>query len=244
MSIRIFIANWKMQLSPSESIKTARSFTRAFKNDNSQIIVCPDFLSLPAIAKEFKNTNLLLGAQDAAAYERGAYTGEVAASDLASLGVSYVLVGHSERRSYLQEDDKLLAAKIRMILDQKMVPVLCVGENAAERKQGRVSSVIRNQLKGALQNLSSHDLRSCLIAYEPVWAIGTGLNCESTKALQVKNIILEWCQRSGVKKMIVLYGGSVKPENASSFLVAGAFDGLLVGGASLRADTFKKIVRA
>ncbi len=238
---KIFIANWKMQLSPLAAEKAAQAFARAFKGFSGTAVICPDFLSLRAVAGMIKKSSLFLGAQDVAAYPRGAYTGEVAAVDLASLGVKYVLIGHSERRSYLQETDKLLADKIRMALAQKIIPVLCVGENAAERKQGRAGAVIRTQLKGALQSLSAKELRSLIIAYEPVWAIGTGLTCEPKAANQIKNAIHEWCQRTGLKKAPILYGGSVKSENAETFLAAGGFDGLLIGGASLDAGSFRKI---
>ncbi|MDD2680999.1 MAG: triose-phosphate isomerase [Patescibacteria group bacterium] len=244
MSQKIFIANWKMQLSPSEAIKTAKSFVKQFKTFKGTAVVCPDFLSLTSVSKIFKDTPLLLGAQDLAAFERGAYTGEISALDLAALNAKYVLIGHSERRSYLQETDKLLAAKIRMALAQKIKPVLCVGENAAEKKQGREAAVIKAQLKGALNYLSNNGVRSLLIAYEPIWAIGTGLNCNPEKALNVKNTILELCKRAGLKKTPILYGGSVTAENAADFLVPGGFDGLLVGGASLNAKSFGKIVKS
>jgi len=243
MSKKIFIANWKMQLSPAEALKTAKDFVHTFKDFKGLAVVCPDFLSLISVAKVLKNSPLLLGAQDVAAFERGAYTGEVSALDLASYDTKYVLIGHSERRSYLQENDKLLAAKIRMALAQKIKPVLCVGENAAEKKQGKEAAVIKAQLKGALNYLSDSGVRSLLIAYEPIWAIGTGLHCDPEKALNVKRTIQELCKRAGLKKTPILYGGSVTADNAKDFLVPGGFDGLLVGGASLKADSFKNIVK-
>ncbi|MBN2884547.1 triose-phosphate isomerase [Patescibacteria group bacterium] len=243
MSKKIFIANWKMQLSPAEALKTAKDFVRVFKNFKGTAVVCPDFLSLSGVAKIFKKSPLLLGAQDVAAFERGAYTGEISALDLAAYNTKYVLIGHSERRSYLQENDKLLAAKIRMALSQKIKPVLCVGENAAENKQGKEASVIKTQLKGALNYLSDNGVRSLLIAYEPIWAIGTGLHCHPDKALKVKNTIQDLCKRAGLKKTPILYGGSVTADNAADFLVPGGFDGLLIGGASLKADSFKNIVK-
>lgn len=239
--MKIFIANWKMQLDPVASVKTARSLVRLFRNFKGRAVICPDFLSLAAVAKILNSSPLLLGAQDVSAYERGAYTGEVSALDLKFLGTTYVLIGHSERRSYLQESDKLLAAKIRMAVANKMIPVLCVGENALERKQGRALAVIKSQLRGALQSLPISSLRSLVIAYEPVWAIGTGLNCDRDKALQVKTTIIDWCRRSGLKKVPILYGGSVKPDNAISFLSGDAFDGLLIGGAGLIPRSFQQI---
>ena len=244
MPDRIFIANWKMQLSPKAAVELAGALQRLLKNFKGKAVLCPDFLSLPLVAKKIKSGSLLLGAQDAAAYEHGAYTGEVAAADLATLGVKYVIIGHSERRSYLQESDKLLAAKIKMVLAQKMIPVLCVGENATERKQGKAASVVKLQLKGALQSLSASELRSLVIAYEPVWAIGTGLNCDMEKAGRIKAVITEWCRRAGLKRISILYGGSVKPDNVTTFLGPDGFDGFLVGGASLDALSFSRIVKA
>ncbi len=239
--MKIFIANWKMQLSPEMSVRTARQFVRVFKNYQGQAVLCPDFLSLAAVSKILAKSPLALGSQDLSAFERGAYTGEISPVDLQSLGVKYSLIGHSERRSYLQESDKLLAAKIKAAVSNKIIPVLCVGENALERKQDRAMAVIKAQLKGALQNLPTASWRSLIIAYEPVWAIGTGLNCDREKALRVKMTINEWCRRGGFRKTPVLYGGSVKPENAASFLDRNGFDGLLVGGASLDAQSFYKI---
>lgn len=240
--MKLFIANWKMQLSPTAALQAARSFNRIFKSYPGKAVICPDFLSLNSVAKALQSSPLLLGAQDTGAFARGAYTGEVSALDLAFLGVKYVLIGHSERRSYLQESDQLLSEKIKQAIEQKIAPVLCVGENAADRKQGRASVVIKEQLKGALLPLSKINLRSLVVAYEPVWAIGTGLNCEPAEALKIKNIITDWCQKVDLKSVPVLYGGSVKPENAASFLGKSAFDGLLIGGASLSADSFRKIV--
>ena len=239
--MKIFIANWKMQLDPAASLRTARGFARVFKNYTGKAVVCPDFLSLSSVAKVLAKSPLSLGSQDLSAFERGAYTGEISPVDLQSLGVKYSLIGHSERRSYLQESDKLIEAKIKTAVSNKIIPVLCVGENALERKQGRAMVVIKAQLKGALQSLPMSALRSLIIAYEPVWAIGTGLNCDRETALRVKATINEWCRRSDLKRVPVLYGGSVKPDNALSFLGNDGFDGLLVGGASLEAKSFRKI---
>ena len=242
--MKLFLANWKMQLSPAQSLLLAKSLVRVCKDFKGTAVLCPDFLSLTNVAKVLKNSPLLLGAQDAAAVERGAYTGEVSAADLKSVGVKYVLIGHSERRSHLQEDDKLLAAKITAVIEQQLIPVLCVGENAADRKQGRAASVIKAQLKGALQHLSATQARTLVVAYEPVWAIGTGINCDFDNAQRSLTVITDWCRRAGLKRPTVLYGGSVKLENARDFLGVDGFDGLLVGGASLEAKSFKKIVNA
>lgn len=242
--MKIFIANWKMQLDPAKSSRVARELVKNLRSYKGKVVICPDFLSLASVSKILAKSPLLLGSQDVSAYEHGAYTGEVAASDLYSLGARYVLIGHSERRFYLQESNKLLAAKIKTAVANKLIPVLCVGENALDRKKGRALAVIRTQLKGALSSLPMPVLRSLIIAYEPVWAIGTGVNCEAEKALQMKTTISEWCQRSGLKRTTILYGGSANPENAASFLKTNGFDGLLIGTASLIPKSFQQIVQA
>lgn len=239
---KLIVANWKMQLLSSEAQLLAQAYVKNLKDSKNKIVLCPDFLSLTEVSKLIKDSNIILGAQDLAAYERGAYTGEVSADSLKELGVSYVLVGHSERRSCLQETDKLIAEKIKKAVVNKIIPILCVGENGAERKQGRVNMVIRRQLKGALSALESNELNQLHIAYEPIWAIGSGRHCSVDQALAIKELIHDRCSKLGINKAKVLYGGSVNAENAKSFLEEGSFDGLLVGGASLTLDSFEKIV--
>lgn len=241
---KLFIANWKMQLLPAEAKKLAKAFSKISTHLKDQIIICPDFVSLSLIAKNFQNNHILLGAQDVAAFDQGAYTGEVGAKSLLSLGVKYVLVGHSERRSYCQEGDKLISAKLKMAISHGIKPILCVGENAADRRQGRANIIIRRQLKGALSSLSLKEIKSVIVAYEPIWAIGKGVHCDIDQAIEIKNLISDYCLKMGLKKMKILYGGSVNSENASLFLKGKAFDGLLIGGASLEINSFEKIVKA
>jgi triosephosphate isomerase (TIM) len=241
---KLFIANWKMQLLPTAAQKLAQAFSKISSYPNKQIVICPDFVSLALISKDFKSSHIALGAQDVAAFDQGAYTGEVGVRSLFSLKVKYVLVGHSERRSYLQESDKLISAKLKMAISQGIKPILCVGENAAERRQGRANVVIRRQLKGALSLLTLKEIKSIIVAYEPIWAIGKGVHCNIEQAMTIKSLISDYCFKMGIKRMKVLYGGSVNPDNASLFLKGKAFDGLLVGGASLDAHSFEKIVKA
>jgi triosephosphate isomerase len=241
---KLFIANWKMQLLPTEAQKLAQSFSKIADYANKKIIICPDFISLALISKDFKSAHIALGAQDVAAFDQGAYTGEVGAKSLFSLQVKYVLVGHSERRSYLQENDKLISAKLKMVISQGMKPILCVGENAADRRQGRANVVIRQQLKGALSSLTLKEIKSVIVAYEPVWAIGKGVHCDIEQAMAIKHLISDYCFKIGLKKIQVVYGGSVNSDNASLFLKANNFDGLLIGGASLDVHSFEKIVKS
>lgn len=241
---KLIIANWKMQLLPKEAKILFKNFLKSLKGAENKIVICPDFLSLGVLAPLFKKYPLSLGAQNLAAFEKGAYTGEVSAAALAEIGVDYVLIGHSERRFYLQEDNRLIATKLKLALANNLIPILCLGENAAERKQGRANLVIRQQLKGALSNLSSKEIEHIYIAYEPVWAIGSGASCDLVQALKVKQAICDYCLKLGAKKVKVLYGGSVNSDNAVTFLKKGAFDGLLVGSASLKLESFKNIVIA
>jgi triosephosphate isomerase (TIM) len=241
---KLFIANWKMQLLPAEAQKLAQNFSKISHSPQKQIIICPDFVSLTLISKNLRSKQIALGAQDVAAFDQGAYTGEVGVKSLLSLGVEYVIVGHSERRFYLQENDKLISAKLKMAISHGIKPILCVGETAVDRRKGRSNMVIRQQLKGVLSSLALKEMKFVAIAYEPVWAIGKGTHCDIKQAIAIKNLINDYCSKIGLKSIKVLYGGSVNPDNASLFLKGKAFDGLLIGGASLDAQSFEKIVNA
>jgi len=244
---KLFIANWKMQLLPTQAQKLAQDFSKISSGAKDQIIICPDFVSLALISKNFKNKNIILGAQDLAAFDQGAYTGEVGAKSLSNLGVKYVIVGHSERRSYLQESDKLISAKLKMAISHGLKPILCIGENAADRQQGRSNAVIRRQLKGALSVLTLKEMKSIIFTYEPVWAIsknGKYAHCSIEQATAIKNLMIDYCSKIGLKRIKILYGGSVNPNNASLFLKGKTFDGALIGNASLDAQSFEKIVNA
>lgn len=241
---KIIVANWKMELLSSEAKNLALSFAKSLTNSKNKIVLCPDYLSLADIANIIKGSGIFLGAQDLAANKMGAYTGEVSAESLKELGVSYAIIGHSERRSYLQESDKLIAEKIKKAVQNKLIPIICVGENGAERKQGIANVVIRRQLKSALASLKSNELHLLHIAYEPIWAIGSGRHCGLEQAEAIRELIYDRCLKLGLKETKVLYGGSVNPENAQSFLEEAGFDGLLVGGASLKLEGFRKIVNS
>lgn len=239
---KIIVANWKMQLLASEARVLALSYKNILSDSKNNVVLCPDYLSAADVGQIIKGSKIMLGAQDLAAYERGAYTGEVSAESLKELGFTYAIIGHSERRSYLQETDKLIAEKIKKAVNNKLIPILCVGENGAERKQGKANIVIRRQLKAALVALKSTELSRLHIAYEPVWAIGSGQHCDIYQARVIKELINDRCLKLGVKRAKVLYGGSVNIDNARLFLKEANFDGLLVGNASLEPNSFKQIV--
>ncbi len=233
-----------MQLAYRDSLKLARAYKQSLGNSRAELGVFPDFSALDAVGQIIKKTSLKLGAQDLAPYEVGAYTGEVSAKSLKQLGVKYVLIGHSERRREFQETSALLRLKVQAALAQRLVPVLCIGESAADKKAGRTAAVLRRQLEEVLFGLTIDKDSDLVVAYEPIWAIGSGqaLAASTAESIQVmiKGVLANLCGRFPR----VIYGGSVAPQNAADFLEWPNIDGLLVGGASLKPADFKKIVTA
>ena len=243
MRKKIVAGNWKMNTTVAEGKALAQEIVAALDSVPSdvQLIVAPPFTHLVTVAEVIKGTPIALSAQNCADQTKGAYTGEVAVSMLKDAGCTYTILGHSERREYYGETSEKLVKKIRLALEADIRPIFCVGENLEERNAGKHFDVVGGQIEEVLFQFNSEAMKKIVIAYEPVWAIGTGLNCDREKALRVKMTINEWCRRGGFRKIPVLYGGSVKPENAASFLDRNGFDGLLVGGASLDAQSFYKI---
>lgn len=239
---KLFIANWKMQLDNRESLNLAKGFSRKFKKNSDEVVICPDFSSLHQVGHGIKGSAVKLGAQDVAAYEKGAYTGEVSAKSLKQIGAKYVIIGHSERRHYLKEDSSMLKAKIEQAMSSGVTPVFCIGENLKERKAKKTHQVLRKQLEEVLLGLNITNDKSLVIAYEPVWAIGSGqaiVPAEAESAhVFIKGVLAEIIGQ--IPR--VVYGGSVNSKNAGDFLEWPNIDGLLVGGASLNLDEFSKIV--
>lgn len=237
---KIIIANWKMKLSVKASLDLAKKLNSALDTKN-KIVICPDFISLALIsALKFKK-NFILGAQDSAISISDALTGEVSALSLKEIGVSYVILGHSERRLYQKEDDQTINQKIKIALANNLKIVLCLGENKQEYQTKKTKEVIKNQLKKALSGIILNKNSEIIIAYEPIWAIGTGLAMQAVEA----NVIAEYIKKIAmmiIKKPVkVLYGGSVDSSNAQLFLKQKNLQGLLVGGASLKIEEFLKI---
>jgi triosephosphate isomerase len=241
---KIFFANWKMQLDYRGSLKLAAALKNRFKTYRGEVVICPDFLSVAAVGTTVAKSTLKLGAQDLAAEMTGAYTGEVSAKSLKQAGVKYVLIGHSERRHYQHETNEIIKNKIQAARSVGLIPVLCVGENAAQRRAKKTQAVIRQELEGAVADLKFSDSQSLIVAYEPLWAIGSGRPIEPNEAEAVHVFI------KGVLAEIigqiphVIYGGSVTSKNAAEFLEWPNIDGLLVGGASLKVDEFYNICKA
>lgn len=244
-SIKPLIAgNWKMNRLPSESINWVRQLAEKLDADptqpsRSEVLVCAPFTHLAGMLEAAFGWPVGIGAQDVSAHESGAYTGEVSAAMLADLGVGYVIVGHSERRQYHGETNATVAAKARQALNHGITPIVCVGENRAERDAGRATEVVLSQLGGSLEGVKPASADAIVIAYEPVWAIGTGLTATADDAQEMSAAIRAALQQSYPDlgtTIRILYGGSMNPANAAELLEKPDVNGGLIGGASLKLD--------
>ncbi len=251
---KIIIANWKMQLTLKESLDLTEKFKRKLKSlRGGEIVICPPFIVLDEISRKLKGTNIKVGAQNVF-WENpptggGAYTGEISPRMLVEAGCKYVIVGHSERRKYLLENYEMINKEVRAVLDEeKLIPVICIGENWDERKTDRRDFVLVEQLESALAGVDIIGDRQLIIAYEPIWAIGSGTAIEPTEAEYAHKIIgLSLNKMFGLgtvrRNFRIIYGGSISSKNVDEFARLENLDGLLVGGASLQADEFYKIAK-
>ena len=248
----LIAGNWKMNNNHLEAIALVQKLAFALKDkdyDNAEVVVLPPFTDLRSVQTLVDGDKLKIGygAQDISAHDKGAYTGEISGAMLAKLDCSYVLVGHSERREYHQEDDALVNAKVRAAFKNDIVPILCVGEGLDVRKAGRHVEHVLAQLDGALKEIPAEQVERIVVAYEPVWAIGTGEVATPEDAQEVcaaiRERLAELYSPEVAGAVRVLYGGSVKGDNASDIMARDDVDGALVGGASLKADEFVKIIR-
>jgi triosephosphate isomerase len=243
----LIIGNWKMHKVVAEAVEFARELAGDFKaRADRDVAIAPPFTALPALSALLKDTPIALCAQDVHWEQEGAFTGEVSAPMLLDAGCRYVLVGHSERRSLFGESNEDVNRKARAALRTGLSPVVCVGETLDERAADQTVSVIRRQLKEGLNNISADDIRRSIVAYEPVWAIGTGKTATPEQAVEVHDFIRQFLERIYGKDLAeeirVLYGGSVSPDNAGTLMKQKDIDGVLVGGASLDAESFRKII--
>lgn len=249
----LIIGNWKMNLNHIQASELVNEVGKNLENIQANIIgsvdivVCPSFTSLQAVSETIKKYPFLrLGAQDVSWERAGALTGEISVEMLKPFGVEYVIVGHSERRHILKESDELIASKIRLLVKEAIIPVLCVGETLDQRQQNRQRSIVASQIRDGLNSIDIRDIKNIVIAYEPVWAIGTGQNATVSDAEEMAGLIRKVLNSiaKGVANIVcVLYGGSVTPENIDSFMRSGNIDGALVGGASLNPDQFIEITK-
>ena len=244
----LIVGNWKMNKTASEAAVLIRDLReRVPASPHADVVLAPPFTALESARNALGPSSWVsLGAQDIHWEDHGAFTGEVSAPMLRDIGCHYVIVGHSERRMYFGERDEHIQKKVRAALRHGLSPILCVGESLADREAGQTESVITTQLSGSLAGLTTQDLATVTIAYEPVWAIGTGRSAATEQAVIVHRSIrlfVETRWNSDIASAIrILYGGSVTPQNIESFLVSDAIDGALVGGACLNPDSFATII--
>ncbi|MBM3857606.1 MAG: triose-phosphate isomerase [Verrucomicrobia bacterium] len=247
---KIIAANWKMNLTSSEVAPYLETFLLETKHiEGVDVVLIPSFTSIPKASELLeKNPKVRLGAQNFSFHEKGAFTGEVSAGMLRDLFVRYVLVGHSERRELFGETDHIVHQKLLTAHRHEIRPILCVGETLEERKNGKAKQVLEHQLKVALADLSHEDLADTIIAYEPIWAIGTGCTATAAEASEmhhfIREVIKELAHKEISQKIRIQYGGSVTPANARELLKSPDIDGALVGGASLDPRAFAEIVKA
>lgn len=244
----LIAGNWKMYKTINEAITLANGIKRQLLDfKDVDIVLCPPFTALASVYEVIMDTDIVLGAQDLFWEKEGAFTGEVSSIMLKDCGCEFVIIGHSERRQYFFEDDAAVNKKIRAALSVGLIPICCIGETLKEREEDKTIAVVENQLKGCLKDLEVDELQRLTIAYEPLWAIGTGVNATPQQAEEVQKFIREFIAKNfslGVAGIMrILYGGSVKPANIKELMHQEDIDGALVGGASLDVDSFVQIVK-
>jgi len=245
----LFIAgNWKMNKTATEAVEILSELKRKvaeFKG-RAEVAICPTFTALDRSVVAVAGTNVEIGAQDISVYESGAYTGEISASMLLDLGVKYVIIGHSERRQYHGETDELVSKKAKVAFDAGLFPIVCLGETLEERETNKMSEVVTRQVKGSLAGLTADQIVKTTIAYEPIWAIGTGKTASPEQAQEVhaliRKLLTDVYGAEVAQEVIIQYGGSVKPDNSAELMGQVDIDGALVGGASLDADVFAQLI--
>ena len=245
MRKKIVAGNWKMNMTPAQSVELINTLKDKINTTDVDVVVCPPFVCLPAVLEAVKGTAIAVGAQNMHFEEKGAFTGEIAPNMLVELGVKYVVIGHSERRQYFAETDETVNKKVLKAIEHNLVPIICVGESLAEREQGVTIDLVRLQTKIALKDVKAEDAKKVVIAYEPIWAIGTGKTATSAQAEEVckaiREVVAEVYGNEVADEVRVQYGGSVNAGNANELFNMGNIDGGLVGGASLK-EEFASIV--
>jgi triosephosphate isomerase len=239
--------NWKMFKTCTEAVEAAGQLAKLTSDiTETDIMIAPTYTSLALVSEKVKGSNVNIGAQNLFWESQGAYTGEISAEMIVSTGCSHVIIGHSERRQYFGETDESVNKKINAAIKAKLVPVMCIGETGSERDKDQTFSVLDKQIKMGLEGFLSEDLKYLIIAYEPVWAIGTGKTATSGQAQEVHHFLRSLLKKNFGKNLAgsirILYGGSVKPDNIAELMSMPDIDGALVGGASLDPETFSKIV--
>ena len=246
MRRKVIAGNWKMNMLPNDTISMITELAPKVKDTKNEVILCVPYTDLFYALLTAQGTNIKIGAQNMHFEEKGAYTGEISGSMLKSIGVEYVIIGHSERRQYFAETDETVNKKIKTAFANNLKPIVCVGETLDQREQGIAFDVIQEQTKKALEGLSNEEVQKTIIAYEPIWAIGTGKTATKEDAndaiKKIREKIAEIYGQNIAEGVIIQYGGSMKPENAKELLNMSDIDGGLIGGASLKAESFASIV--
>lgn len=244
----IMAGNWKMHKTVTQAVNFARDLLSRLENPECEVVICPPFTALSPLAEAIKGEYIVLGAQNMYWENEGAYTGEISPGMLTEIGCRYVILGHSERRRYFGETDENVNRKVLAAFRHNLVPIVCVGETLEEREAGITEQVVRRQTETGLAGITAQQARKLVVAYEPVWAIGTGRTASPEDAQQVnafiRSVLAEMFGKEAAAEVRIQYGGSVKPDNAAKLMAQQDIDGALVGGASLNAAGFAAIVKA
>ncbi|WP_315523377.1 triose-phosphate isomerase [Fusobacterium massiliense] len=245
----VIAGNWKMYKTNKEAVEVLTQLKDLTKDESTvDIVIGAPFTCLSDAVKAVKGSNVKIAAENVYPKEEGAYTGEVSPKMLKDIGVEYVILGHSERREYFGETDEFINQKVKAVLEYGMTPIFCIGEKLEDRESGKTLDVNTRQIKGGLAGLSQEEAKKVIVAYEPVWAIGTGKTATPEMAQEthkeIRNVLAEMFGKDVAEEITIQYGGSMKPENAKDLLSQADIDGGLVGGASLKADSFFEIIKA
>ena len=246
MRVPFIAGNWKMFKNRAEAREFAEEFKKLYKDTDVQTAICAPFTDLETLVEAFAGTDIKVGAQNVHFADEGAYTGEVSVAMLEDIGVDFCIVGHSERRQYFAETDETVNLKLKKLLTRAIRPIMCVGESLDERDAGSAFDRVKSQLQLGLADIDAKDAARIVIAYEPIWAIGTGRTATPEQAEEmcafIRNTLIELYDEDTADEMIIQYGGSVKPANATDIMNMDEIDGALVGGASLKAKDFMEII--
>lgn len=250
MRKKLIAGNWKMNLTCSESEQLAKDIVSHIDKKiiaKTDVLICPTYISLEVVSRIISGTGIKLGAQNLFFENDGAYTGEISARIIKEIGCEYVIIGHSERRKHLHETNKIINKKIKKALEFGLKPILCVGETFEEREDEIYEGIVEEQVTDSLADITEADMKNVVIAYEPVWAIGTGLNATAKQVSDMHMLIGKAVNKlfneNSANELLILYGGSVNDKNAKEILSACGVDGALIGGASLKAEEFAKIAK-
>lgn len=247
MRKKIIAGNWKMNKTAKEAVTLVNELKEKVNGADADVVVCPTFTSLASVIEATKGTNIKVGAQNIHWADNGAFTGEISGEMLKEVGVEYVIIGHSERRQYFGETDETVNNRLKAALKYELKPIVCVGELLSERENGTTNEVLERQTVGALKDIPADAVSKMVIAYEPVWAIGTGKTASSTDANDackfIRSVVGKLYNKEVAENVRIQYGGSVKASNARELFTTSDIDGGLVGGASLKAEEFGNIVK-